>query len=135
MALALGFLLGKDVAQERLPALDPAARALLEALGGATFGFQLRHAQPLYSLAPGACRAGLPNPDRYFFVTSAAASAAAFGGRFAGATAFFAAGFTALVGTLPPLFLGASTMISCRPSILGYCSTVLYGSRSFFTRS
>src|SRR5262245_23247800 len=41
--LALGVLLGKDVAQVRLVALDPAAGALLEALGRGAPRFQLGH--------------------------------------------------------------------------------------------
>src|SRR6186997_2426546 len=41
--LALGVLLGEDVAQKRLAALDAATGALPEALGGATLGLQLRH--------------------------------------------------------------------------------------------
>jgi len=47
MPLALGVLLGEDVAQERPTALDPAAGALLESLRGAALGFQLRHEGPL----------------------------------------------------------------------------------------
>src|SRR2546428_13356420 len=43
MPLVLGGLLGEDMALERLRALDRAAGAHLEALGGATLGLQLGH--------------------------------------------------------------------------------------------
>src|SRR3970282_1109951 len=56
VSLALGVLLGEDVAQERLAPLEPAAGELLEALGRAALGLQLRHDDSciFFSLAPGA---------------------------------------------------------------------------------
>src|SRR5258706_3148842 len=43
MAFVLGGFLGEDVALERLRALDAAAGAYLETLGGAALGFQFGH--------------------------------------------------------------------------------------------
>src|SRR5262245_7322165 len=50
VSLALGVLLGEDVAQVRLVALDPAAGALLEALRRGAPRFQLGHDNSLFSL-------------------------------------------------------------------------------------
>src|SRR5689334_14815104 len=56
VTLALGVLLGEDVARESLAALDAAAGALPEALGRGALGLQLGHDNnSCFSLAPGAC--------------------------------------------------------------------------------
>src|SRR5258708_18405955 len=62
VALALGALLGQQVALERLTALDRSAGANREALGGAPLGFHFRHCGTSFFLprcrwAPGTCAA------------------------------------------------------------------------------
>src|SRR5262245_13111055 len=130
MALVLGRLLREDVALERLRALDAAAGAGLEALGGAALGFRLGHCiTPVLSWrratsGGSAFRARTP---LLLSRLSRQDAMAGFGSFFTG----FAAGF--FTSFLP--FFGASTMISCRPSIFGYCSTIACGSRSCLTLS
>src|SRR5690242_2642331 len=84
MPLALGVLLGEDMARKRVAALDAAAGALPEALGSGLLGLQLGHDNDsCFSLAPGACtQQDFGNPDNYFLGTTysllpASASAAA----------------------------------------------------------
>src|SRR5687768_14492857 len=53
LTLALGGLLGKDVALVGAAALDAAARAHFEALRRAPFGFHLRHTSLSFHMTPG----------------------------------------------------------------------------------
>src|SRR5713101_5805344 len=130
MPLVLGGLLGEDMALERLRALDRAAGAHLEALGGATLGLQLGHClTPSFDMATGGSCGALANLGTTCFESVIAppyGEAAGFGS--------FACFFAAFLTSFFPFF-GASTMINCRPSILGNCSTTACGSRSCLTRS
>src|SRR6185436_7217663 len=140
VALPLGGLLGEDVALVGAGALDRAAAADLEPLGGAALGLHLRHddfpslfsydagrsppvrgcfKKPRLSLVSRYARAGF------------AATLGALGASVFGASCFGFSGFPG--GT--PFFLGASTITICLPSSRGNCSTRPTASRSFFTRS
>src|SRR5690606_14552219 len=55
LALALGALLGEDMAHVRGTALERAAAQLLESLGRAALALHLRHGDSCFSLASGAC--------------------------------------------------------------------------------
>src|SRR6266446_1505403 len=137
MPLVLGGLLGEDMALERLRALDRAAGAHLEALGGATLGLQLGHClTPSFDMATGGSCGALANLGTTCFesvIASPYGEAAGFDSFF-GSFGSFASFFAAFLISFFPFF-GASTMINCRPSILGNCSTSAYGSRSCLTRS
>src|SRR5262245_58236735 len=64
VTLALGGLLGEDVAQVGFAALDRTALADREALRGAALGLELRHDDSCYDMATGGCldRQRLPDP-------------------------------------------------------------------------
>src|SRR3954453_14404811 len=99
--LALGRLLGKDVAQVSLRALEAAASERLETLCGAALGLEFWHLLLLayFSLTPGVpCRA------------------------------LCCLGITCFDDWIVPaarhyFFFGLITMTICRPSIFGNCST------------
>src|ERR1051325_912273 len=133
VAFALGGLLGEDVALVGAGALDRAAAAHLEALGGAPLGFHLGHDFPtsLFSLTPGGPRSAgtLQKPRlslmaRYARAGFAATLGAILGASFLDASVLVASvfvascfGFSAFAGGAP-LFLGAGTITTSLPSRL-----------------
>src|SRR5581483_10279521 len=130
VALVLGRLLGEDVALVRLGALDAAAGPDLQALGGAAFGLHLGHCLTPSWMATGGSGGALETSAPLVMKPPSQCEATGF----VSFGSFFTSSFlTGFISFLP--FFGASTMISCRPSIFGNCSTVAYGSRSFLTRS
>src|SRR5689334_1553709 len=88
----------------------------------------------LHMATGGPCGA-LCKPRHHFLFPATASYVEATGlGSFGSFGSFFTSFLTGFFTSFL-LFFGASTITSCRPSILGYCSTTACGSRSCLTRS
>ena len=141
VALALGDLLGEDVAHERRAALDRAASADAKRLAAPLLVFIFGMITPVLHGAGGASSTARPRPRRALQAYSHGTTCST---RRYAATAHCSPstpqlfGFSACLSSAAfvspsascTFFFGASTITICRPSSFGNCSTTPYGSRS-----